>query len=78
MSIYYNVPTTKENTRIPVETICKEINGALNYTINLVHTPGEPELYLENSQYVSLDANFSNGGRPFVVPGTKLYFLYSG
>jgi hypothetical protein len=78
MSIYYNVPTTKENTRIPVETICKEINGALNYTINLVHTPGEPELYLENSQYVSLDANFSNEGRPFVVPGTKLYFLYSG
>ena len=78
MSIYYNVPTTKENTRIPVDTICKEINGALNYTINLVHTPGEPELYLENSQYVSLDANFSNEGRPFVVPGTKLYFLYSG
>lgn len=79
ISIYYNVPTVKENTRIPINTICKEINGALNYTIDLVHTPGEQELYLENSQYVSLDANYSNNGSSqFVIPGTKLYFLYSG
>jgi hypothetical protein len=80
MSIYYNVPTVKENTRIPVNTFCVEVNGALNYTIDLVHTPGETELYLENTQYVSLDANYTSidGTNTFVNPGTKLYFLYAG
>ena len=49
MSVFYNVPTTKENTRSPVVTYCNEINGALNYTIIMTHQPGEVELYLENS-----------------------------
>ncbi len=37
LSVFYNVPTTKENSRIPVITICNEVNGALNYTIELKH-----------------------------------------
>jgi hypothetical protein len=28
---------------------CKEINGALNYTIIIIDKPAEKELYLENS-----------------------------
>jgi hypothetical protein len=76
MSIYYNVPTTKENTRIPVEFECTETNDALNYTINLVHKQGEEELYLENKQYLSLDVVYQ--GTSFIVNGTKLYLTYSG
>jgi|LauGreDrversion4_2_1035121.scaffolds.fasta_scaffold277005_1 hypothetical protein len=74
--MYYNVPTVKTDTRIPVTTVCVEKNGALNYTIEIVHVPGEIELYLENSQYISLDANYT--GSPFINAGTKLYFLYGG
>ena len=33
LSVFYNVPTTKDDTRIPVSTFCRELNGALNYTI---------------------------------------------
>ncbi len=33
MTMFYNVPTVKNNTHIPVSTVCNEINGALNYTI---------------------------------------------
>ena len=76
LSVFYNVPTTKENSRIPVTTLCKEVNGALNYTIELKHTPGEQELFLENSQYISIDVNYT--GTDFINQGTKLYFLYSG
>jgi hypothetical protein len=49
ISAFYNVPTVKENTRLLITTDCIEINGALNYTIILKHTPGEQELYIENS-----------------------------
>jgi hypothetical protein len=76
VSAFYNVPTDKTSTRLPITTGCNEINGALNYTIVLKHTPGEQELYIENSQYISLDATYNGNG--FIVNDTKLYFLYSG
>lgn len=59
-----------------MEFECTETNDALNYTIKLVHKPGEEELYLENKQYLSLDVVYQ--GTPFIVNGTKLYFTYSG
>ena len=49
MSAFYNLPTVKENSSLPVNILCREINGCLNYTIEIVHSPGPTELYLENS-----------------------------
>jgi len=37
VDLYYNVPTTKTDTRLDIDYICTEVNGALNYTINLQH-----------------------------------------
>jgi hypothetical protein len=77
VDLHYNVPTTKTDTRLDIDYSCNEINGALNYTINVPHKEGEAELYLENSQYVSLEATY-NVSDDFINPGTKLYLLYSG
>ena len=58
MSAFYNIPSVKDNSSQPVNILCRETSGCLNYTIELVHSPGSTELYLENSQYLSIDAQY--------------------
>ena len=69
----YNVP--KSGTPpIPINYICTEVNGALNYTI--FFGKEADNLQLDNSQYVRLDIKYS--GDPLVIPGSELYLLYGG
>ena len=74
----YNIPTVAQGSRVPILTNCSEINGALNYTLFVDRNASGPmnSLFLENSQYVSVDIKYNGTG--LVIPGTKLYFLYSG
>lgn len=58
----------------PINNICREVNGALNFTLNF--TTSADQILLDNSQYVRVDVNYT--GDALVIPGTKLYFLYGG
>ena len=71
----YNIPTVAQGSRVPILTNCSEINGALNYTLFVDRNASGPmnSLFLENSQYVSVDIKYT--GTCMVIPVTKLYFL---
>ena len=50
-NINYNIPTVSKDSRVPLPTICSEINGALNYTLYIDPNPESQlqKLLLENS-----------------------------
>jgi len=76
--VNYNIPTTSQDSRIPLPQNCVEINGALNFTLYIDPDTSSPlyKLLLENSQYISVDIAYKGTG--LILPGSKLYFLYSG
>ena len=71
--ITYNRPENSTEPPIRIRDSCREIDDSLNYTIDFTNNS---HIYLSNLQYVRIDAKYN--GQPLVIPGTRLYLLYSG
>ena len=50
-NVTYNIPTTAKDSLFPVDVRCRELNGALNFTIWIDPNKTNPEkdLVIENS-----------------------------
>ena len=69
-NVNYNIPTTKVNSRVPLEIKCAEYNGAVKLTLSINPNTSSP-LYtqvLENSQYSSILIKYKGSG--LILPGS--------